>query len=68
MVKSAKKSERDVTLVKARFHVGKDKSSGVVRFRWSDRSVTERSVSSVSEYLEFLNQIHRADLQKPAGM
>jgi hypothetical protein len=68
MGKSGKKSTLGITLVKARFHVGKDKSSGVVRFRWSDRSVTERSVSSVSEYLEFLNQIHRADLQKPAGM
>jgi hypothetical protein len=68
MGKSGNKSALDVTLVKARVHVGKDKSSGIVRFRWSDRSVTERSVSSVSEYLEFLNQIHITDLRKPAGM
>jgi hypothetical protein len=68
MKKPPEAIDKSVQLIKARFHIHYKKSSGTVRFSWSDRSVTEREVSSVAEYLAFLSQIHAAGLQKPDGM
>jgi hypothetical protein len=63
-----KKLPAVATLIKARFHIEKDGLGGTVKFRWSDRLETEKRVASVTDYLDFLQIIHEADLRKPDWM